>query len=252
MLQRTFMHIQGIGEKTEQRIWKKGIATWQDFLNWPGPVFSPGRDRVIRAALKESLLHVDDPAYFKNLLPAAQSWRMYRRFKPKTAFLDIETSGLDHGMDEITVIGVYDGQKVFSYVNGFNLSDFEIHIAHYDMVITFNGTLFDLPFIKRSFPSITLPQGHIDLMYPLRKMGYRGGLKKIEKDLGISRGEDIQGLGGYEAVLLWRAWQNGDKASLERLIAYNTADIVNLKPLMEMVYDTLSARQNDPPKSQSA
>ncbi|WP_028313952.1 ribonuclease H-like domain-containing protein [Desulfatibacillum aliphaticivorans] len=242
MLQRTFMHIQGIGEKTEKRIWSKGIATWQDFLDWPGPVFSPGRDRVIRAALEESLVHLDDPAYFKKLLPSNQAWRMYRRFKGKTAFLDIETSGLDQDMHEITVIGVYDGQKVFSYVNGFNLPDFEIDIAEYDMVITFNGAMFDLPFIRRSFPSITLPEGHIDLMHALRKLGYRGGLKKIEKDLGISRGEDIDGLGGYEAVLLWRDWRNGDKAALDRLIAYNTADIVNLKPLMELAYDRLSSQ----------
>ncbi|MBI9077224.1 MAG: ribonuclease H-like domain-containing protein [Desulfatibacillum sp.] len=246
MLQRTFMHIQGIGEKTEQRIWKKGIATWQDFLHWPGPVFSPGRDQVIRAALEESLEHLDDPAYFRKCLPSGQAWRMYRRYKHNAVFLDIETSGLDHDLDEITVIGIYDGQKVFSYVNGFNLSDFEIDIAQYDLVITFNGAMFDLPFIKRSFPSITLPQGHIDLRYPLQKIGHKGGLKKIEKELGISRGEDIQGLGGLEAVYLWRAWQNGDQSALDKLIAYNTADIVNLKPLMELAYDTLSSASMSP------
>ena len=35
---------------------------------------------------------------------------------------------------------------------------------------------------------------HIDLRFLLRRIGYRGGLKKIEKELGISRAHDISDL----------------------------------------------------------
>ena len=47
---------------------------------------------------------------------------------------------------------------------------------------------------------------------------------------------------GYEAVLLWKAYQWGDKSALNRLIKYNTADIVNLKPLMEEGYEEMKTQ----------
>jgi hypothetical protein len=47
---------------------------------------------------------------------------------------------------------------------------------------------------------------------------------------------------GYEAVLLWKAYQWGDKSALDRLIQYNTADIVHLKPLMERGYQQMKTR----------
>ncbi len=241
MLQQTFLHIQGIGEKTEKRIWSKGINAWQDFLSWPQMVFSPGRDRVICQALKESIRRLDDPGYFNKLLASNQMWRLFGEFQHKAVYLDIESTGLSRDEDEITVIGIYDGDKVQTFVQGINLADFEIAIAEYDLVITFNGAMFDLPFIEQTFPSITLPPAHIDLRFTLAKLGYKGGLKKIEKRLGVSRDDEINGLGGYEAVLLWRRWINGDKEALDRLIQYNTADIINLKPLMELAYDRLSA-----------
>jgi uncharacterized protein YprB with RNaseH-like and TPR domain len=127
-------------------------------------------------------------------------------------------------------------------VNGINLDEFEITISQYDLVITFNGTTFDLPFIRRWLPNISLPHAHIDLRFLLRKLGFRGGLKKIEKGLGIVREPEIDGMEGYDAVELWKAYQWGNHKALERLIQYNTADIVNLKPLMEMGYRQMKAR----------
>ena len=99
-------------------------------------------------------------------------------------YLDIETSGYDQWTNDITVIGIYDGQTVQSFVNGKNLEQFETAIAKYDLVITFNGSSFDLPFIRRSFPGISLPEGHIDLRFVLKKMGLSGGLKAHRKDGG--------------------------------------------------------------------
>ena len=67
-------------------------------------------------------------------------------------------------------------------------------------------------------------------------------LKAIEKSLGLSRDSEIDGMDGYEAVLLWKAYQWGDKSALDRLIQYNTADIVHLKPLMEKGYQEMKSR----------
>ena len=67
-------------------------------------------------------------------------------------------------------------------------------------------------------------------------------LKRIEKDLNIFRDPEIDGMDGYDAVRLWKAYEWGDRAALDRLIQYNRADIVNLEPLMEMGYHQMKER----------
>jgi uncharacterized protein YprB with RNaseH-like and TPR domain len=87
-----------------------------------------------------------------------------------------------------------------------------------------------------------LPSVHIDLRFLLKNLGLTGGLKRIEKEVGLVREDEIDGLNGYEAVMLWKDYQWGDKAALEKLIRYNTADIVNLEPLMEMAFTQMRKR----------
>ncbi len=242
MLEYTFLHIHGIGQKTEKRLWQQGIWTWHHFLNYEGSVFSPVRDRFVRKELEISLAHMEDICFFTKRLSVSQMWRIFDAFRAKSIYLDIETSGGYQGVDEITVIGIYDGKTVQNFVSGINLDEFEVAVAKYDVVITFNGSVFDLPFIRRWFPNISLPPAHIDLRFLLQKLGYGGGLKKIEKDFGLNRDPQIDGMDGYEAVSLWKAYQWGDSKALQTLIKYNTADIVNLKPLMEIGYNEMKAR----------
>jgi len=242
VLERTFIHIQGIGPKTERKLWERGIRKWQDFLTHEKPIFSSSRDEFLRRELASSVERRSDIKFFRDRLSSVHLWRIFDAFKSRAAYLDIETSGNYSGLDEITVIGVYDGISVQSFVTGVNLEEFEIAIAQYDLLITFNGTIFDLPIIRRFFPNISLPAAHIDLRYLLGQLGYRGGLKKIEKELGLVRCPEIDGLDGYDAVLLWKAYQWGDEEALKRLVQYNTADITNLKPLMELGYEEMKAR----------
>ena len=242
MLEHTFVHIPGIGPKTEQYLWQKGIFTWRDFLMHEETPLSPGRAALARQNLEASLENWGNIRYFVERLAPSDTWRLFSRFRHRAVYLDIETSGLYQGVDEITVIGIYDGQGVKTFVQGINLDEFETAIAHYELIVTFNGSQFDLPFIRRQFPNIALPPAHIDLRFFLKKLGYRGGLKVIEKSFGLSRDSDIDGLDGYDAVLLWHAYQNGDEGALERLIHYNTADIVDLEPLMEQGYQEMKER----------
>jgi uncharacterized protein YprB with RNaseH-like and TPR domain len=236
MLEHTFVHIQGLGTKTEQKLWQCGIRTWNDFLRHEGTVLSSGRDEFIKQELESSIEHREDIRFFRDRLTSGHMWRLFNAFEEKAVYLDIETSGGYQGVEEVTVIGIYDGRKVQTFVNGINLDEFEIAISEYDLIITFNGTSFDLPIIRRWFRNISLPTAHIDLRFLLKRLGYTGGLKKIEKALGLMRSPEINGMDGYEAVLLWKAYQWGDRSALDTLIQYNTADIVNLRPLMEMGY----------------
>ena len=234
LLEHTFIHIPGIGPKTEKLLWKRGILTWEDFLDHKKPILSPDRDAVIRRELEISLENRNNLLFFADRLPQSDLWRVFESFKEEAVFLDIETSGGYQGLDEITLIGLYDGQKVQTFINGHNLEDFELAIASYPLVITFNGSCFDLPYLKRWFRHISLPPAHIDLRFVLKKLGLRGGLKAIEKQVGLSRDPMVEGMNGFDAVLLWKAYQWGDQSALERLILYNTMDIVQLKPLMEL------------------
>lgn len=235
MLHHTFIHIQGVGEKTERHLWDKGIHTWEDYLGCVHPVLSRGRDGLIREELRNSIAHRSEIGFFAERLPSCEAWRLYDTFRNRTAYLDIETSGGYLDVDEITVIGLYDGRTMRSFVSGVDLEDFECAIAGFDLVVTFNGTCFDLPFIRRTFPGISLPPGHIDLRYPLKRLGYRGGLKRIEKETGIERQAGIEGLDGYDAVRLWRDYQWGNAGALEVLLEYNRADVANMEVLMQLV-----------------
>jgi uncharacterized protein YprB with RNaseH-like and TPR domain len=245
LLEHTFVHIPGIGPKTEQRLWKKGLLTWGDYLQADNGFFSPGRDAFVREHLEDSIENRDNALFFQDRLASGDHWRLFDAFKDRAVYLDIETNGGYQGLDEITMIGLYDGRNVETYINGINMHEFEAAIGAYELVITFNGILFDVPMIKRHFPSISLPPVHIDLRFLLKKLGYRGGLKKIEKAFSLCRGSAIDGMTGYDAVDLWKAYQWGDESALERLIEYNTADIVNLKPLMEIGFERMKQQLLD-------
>jgi hypothetical protein len=82
-----------------------------------------------------------------------------------------------------------------------------------------------------------MDQAHIDLRYVLRSLGYGGGLKGCERQLGLQRG-DLEGIDGYFAVLLWHDYlKNRNYGALETLLAYNVQDTVNLETLMVLAYN---------------
>ncbi len=230
------MHISGIGRKTERLLWRKGIHTWYHFINHSGEIFSPVRDRYIKEQLRDSINNKNNIGFFKDRLCTEEMWRLFGAFRHRAVYLDIETTGGYQGLNDITVIGLYDGHEYCSFINGKNIDEFESVIGNFDLVITFNGTTFDLPFIRKWFRHISLPSTHIDLRFLLRKIGYRGGLKKIERKLDIQRKEDIRGMSGYDAVVLWKAYQWGDDQALDLLLRYNEADVVNLEKLMDFCY----------------
>ena len=238
MLKNTFIHVPGLGLKSEQRIWSSGISSWDDLSCKEFTCFFSYKREIIMRCIKESAenLSIGNPNYFGDLLPTNQVWRLFPEFRKSTAYLDIETTGLDSWSNTITTIALYDGQFIFTYVQGQNLDDFKEDIKRYKVIVTYNGRCFDVPFLE-SFFGIKLNQVHIDLRYLLRNLGYTGGLKGCEKKAGIDRNE-LDGLDGYSAVLLWNDYQRRkNPKSLETLLAYNIQDVVNLEYLMVLSYN---------------
>ena len=121
-------------------------------------------------------------------------------------------------------------------MNGVNLDDFVDDIEKYQVIISYNGKSFDVPFLERYFRT-TFNHAQIDLRYILAKLGFKGGLKGCEKMLGLNRG-NLDGVDGYFAVLLWREYQRyGDPKVLDTLLAYNIEDTVNLERLAVEAYN---------------
>lgn len=240
MLTHTFSHISGIGIQTEKTIWAAGIRDWDAFMSHPSPPLSRPKRQEARAHLELSsqALAAHDPFFFAATLPVARHWRLFPHFRATTAFLDIETTA-DAG--EITVITLYDGRDIRSYVNGRNLSEFESDIGRYQVIVTFNGKQFDAPVIER-FLRLRLPQVHLDLRHILRAMGIRGGLKSCERRFGIERGA-LAGVDGLAAIRLWHEYETrGNEQALETLLAYNVLDVINLETLMVAAYNLLAGQ----------
>lgn len=244
MLISTFTILNGVGERTERRLWRSGLLTWQDFLDvQDAPGISPDRkgfyDEELYQATGELERH--NSRYFLERLQRREQWRLYKTFKKEAVFLDIETAGLSPDSSEITVVGLYDGERIRALVNGIDLSEDSLaeELSQYKMLITFYGSAFDLPFLLQKFPRLDLRFPHFDLCFAGRRVGLKGGLKGVEMQLGIRRDEEVQGLDGYDAVKLWYAYKSGSLEALELLLKYNEADIRSLPFIAEEVYQRL-------------
>jgi uncharacterized protein YprB with RNaseH-like and TPR domain len=243
VLSNSFIHIPGLGGHTERSLWQQGCLTWEDYLKDPG-AWTTGRvsqDAMTRAVEQSAeALEKQHHQHFAEVLGGKNMWRAWPEFRETAVYLDIETDG---GMyaDSITTVGLYDGSDFTCLVKDDTLGSFPDVISRYGMIVTFFGTGFDVPMLKKAFPSVPFDQIHLDLCPTLKQLGIRGGLKRIEKQMGIARGDDTEGLDGRDAIYLWRYYQRGDDKALETLIAYNKEDVVNLETLAEIAYNRLRA-----------
>jgi len=241
----SFTFVKGIGVKTEVTLRELGISCWKDVIKKQRPESFPKQKwftlwNGIDSAMKALKSH--DIPQLTNLIPKVQHWKMIPNFIDRIAYLDIETTGLSPHYSHITTIAVYDGTKVHDFVRGDNLSEFPAFISKFPAITTFYGKSFDIPFIRHEM-GIDFNQIHFDVCFLLRRLQIKGGLKKIEKRFGISRGA-LEDLDGYSAVLLWNKFKKTkQKEYLETLLAYNNEDVINLEFLLHKAYNLLIEKE---------
>lgn len=154
----------------------------------------------------------------------------------RCAYLDIETTSLSPSNGELTVVGLYldeGNRETLIQLVGDEISATKLDEAmgNVNALYTYNGGRFDLPYIRAKLGiDLTERRIHRDLMYDCWRRNLYGGLKEVERKLGISR--ESTGIDGRMAVRLWLSYRYySDESFLRTLLDYNREDVLNLKTL---------------------
>ena len=247
MIRQCFSLFDGVGPKREQAIRAAGISHWQDFLDSGGvPGVSDRLYGSVAQQIRKWSAALDQPnlSFLADAVPRAGHWTLFDELRDSVRYLDIETTGLSPGHHHVTVVGLYDGQQYQALVRGQGLSAEALReaLTGCKLLISYYGTVFDVPFLRVAFPQVNWNLPHFDLCFAGRKVGLTGGLKMVERTLGIARGNAIAEVDGFEAVRLWRAYERGNPKALTRLVDYNEADTRNLAQIAAIVYDRLCGK----------
>ena len=249
MLESTFIHLPGISQKQEQELWLQGILTLEQLRDMmverlrpkQGNLFPEGslgrRGRISRLgrALEESAeaLAKGDAEYFASRLPPREHFRIALSFPREVAFLDIETTGLSHYYNSTTVIGVSMGGEYRSFLAGQKVAAIKEFLAQAKCLVTFNGKIFDLRFLRKEFPELKVPLAHVDLRFFARRAGLSGGQKAIEAKLGLVRPTAIDDIAGENAPVLWADYRAGSINAAKSLINYNHSDVEGMRTILD-------------------
>ena len=252
MLTASYCFAPGITEDLERTLWQQGVLNWDILRKHRDAAvgaIGDARTKKLVAAVNEAeeAWKAGDYAWFSKNWPKNETWRLWRGYceSNRVALMDIETTGRTPGFDQITVIGCSDGTEELAFVadrplpGDLPLEDYLETLRQKQLLVTFNGIGFDVPFIEKHFREhrYVCDHPHIDLMLVARSLGLTGGLKDMEKELGIGRDSSIQDMRGNEAIILWGAWKNGDRSAYERLVTYCKADCTNLAKFADICYE---------------
>ncbi|MCR9197459.1 MAG: ribonuclease H-like domain-containing protein [Planctomycetaceae bacterium] len=236
MIEGAMHHFRGIGPVRLGQLHEAGIRTWQDVLQQQASISETLRAEVVQEAERclEALEQDDIPFFVERLFPHDR-WRILNRYIDRCSFFDIETTGLEYD-DTITMVVCWHKDRLHTFIEHENLDDFLDLLDDVDLLVSFNGSTFDVPRVLDGFHIPELPCPHFDLRWPCYHKNLSGGLKQVTARLGIDRPDDLQDVDGSLAVVLWNRWlQQRDEAARQQLIRYCGADVMLLKPLSQVI-----------------
>jgi uncharacterized protein YprB with RNaseH-like and TPR domain len=232
LIRQAFQHLPGIGPERLKRIQELGIADWTDLVQRSEelPLGARGRRQLAEAVEAcERALDEADLAHLVRVLAPRDHWRILATYFDRAAYFDIETSGM-HQDSFVTLIACYSGGTLHPFVRHENLDRFLDLLEGLELLVSFNGASFDVPKVLREFHIPELACPHIDLRWICAHSQRRGGLKAIERELGLRRPPDLDGVSGEDAVWLWQLWdEHLNRDARDRLIRYCCADTLSLE-----------------------
>ncbi len=244
--------VDGVGPVLAAKLRLVGVRSWSDLSvhsrNMRG---EPGRrlERAVGRLL--DAIESSDVRAIASLIPKREHWRLACHFPRQTVFLDIETTGLSRFYHEITLVGWSlggDYRCMVAPIREAEKIELDEILTGNVVVVTFNGSHFDLPFIRDHAGVTSGDVVHVDLRHLGARCGLRGGQKKIERELGLVR-EGDERMTGEEAPALWFLFQRGDRHALEALIGYNHADVDGMRVILEWCSEAIAGNRSTFPKT---
>ncbi len=183
----------------------------------------------------------------------------------KKGVLDIETTGLDPSRNKFILGGLYDceSRTMHQYFaenraqEQETLDGFISRLQDVDMVLTYNGRHFDIPFIEKRLKKASEASGsvsgthlpaetysmpyNLDLYLvlnghsPVRRFVPNMKQKTIENYMGLwqDRKDEIS---GAESVELYDRYEkSGDRSLADKILLHNSDDILQLTRLMKII-----------------
>lgn len=180
-----------------------------------------------------SALHRRPYVLFSRWLAVRMIGRDFPVRSTMKAYLDIETCA----GGQVTVLGIYREDRGFCQLVGGEITDVAVWkvLEGVNTLCTYNGDRFDLPILERQTRLELRSRFHsLDLLRECRRVGLKGGLKRMEERFGIARA--TRGMSGWDALHLWARYENeGDQEALRLLLEYNREDVMNLVQLERIV-----------------
>ncbi|MEP3479974.1 MAG: ribonuclease H-like domain-containing protein [Fuerstiella sp.] len=238
MISTAWMHMKGLGPARVLMLQQLGVRSWQEAVDYPERVPDSLRFQILQechACLDARKLK--DISFFTERLHPADRHLILLEYGDKASYFDIETTGLEYD-DRITVIACWHQGQLHTFVEGENLDDFLDLLDEIELLVSFNGSTFDVPRVLDTFHIPELPCPHLDLRWACHHRGLTGGLKHITGKLGLHRPSDLHDADGALAVELWQQWeQTSSEEARQLLLRYCAADVLLLQPLAEHIAD---------------
>ncbi|HSH36204.1 ribonuclease H-like domain-containing protein [Schnuerera sp.] len=178
--------------------------------------------------------------------------------KNRACFLDIETTGLSRKYNHIYLIGLvyFNIQQNKWYLKQFFannikeekdlLKEFNSFIKNFNLIITYNGDSFDLPFIKYRLEKFNINNNMInvesfDIYRKIRAnsafLNFKNlRLKTIEENLGIYREDEYS---GKDCINFYHQYMNREDNILkEKILKHNYDDLYYLVDILK-IFDVI-------------
>lgn len=191
---------------------------------------------------------------FNNSIYIPDNLKVYSR-DSRMVFFDIETLGLNPQFYPVILIGMSYEENGKYIVEQFFAEDileeerilnqFKSKISPSDILVTYNGKNFDVPYINKRMEryglNYSLNQEHLDVICHVRpnkkKLGLEScSLKSVERYLRINREDTID---GAESINLYNRYvKTREEEIKQKIMLHNFEDVYNLPGILK-IFDNI-------------
>lgn len=237
----SLIQVSHVSVKREENYWKKGIVSIEDLISSSQrqlSLFPSALECEVAYLMNDAGHNVDKIAsIFEKKSGKKDFYRIAYSVPEYILFLDIETTGLSPVYHYITMVGWMMNGKYGCWIAGTDPTELKEVCHKAKMIVTFNGTRFDVKFLNNAFPDLNIAdKPNLDLMHFCKRFGFVRGQKNIENELKFNRPKDIQDCNGKEAIALWYKFIFGEDSALDLLIEYNFYDISGMTYILDKIF----------------